>query len=695
MNLVTRNHSFLPAATVFTGSFLLFLIQPVTGRTLLPVFGGAASVWLICLAAWQTLLLAGYLYAHFFRNRVGMVNVHLAFLLLAAASLLVALGVRERFFAFVQTALDGTAGVLAGILLFAALPYVLLAAGAALVQAWLAADARRGDVYHLYAVSNAGSFCGLFCYPLLVEPFVPVRVQWYGFAALLTAYAALLRWLTAKHLAATPATPHPQPQPQPVRKVAVWAWFALPALSCFLLNAVIASMFVDVTPLPLIWVFFVGCFLLSYVTGFSRVGAFCPGLWFALALISVAAAIAARRFVGTGSLLVNGVSAACVLFFFGTWLHRRLYCNRPEPARLTRYYLVMTAGGAVGGALASVAAPLLFNSVFEYPLALWLSACTLLALPLRSVPFFAQRRTLLRATLALWALCVAGFVRQHARRTGSEVLYSARNFYGTLRVTRTRESVDGEHSVPVNYLWSGQTTHGLQVGRGALRYRANSYYGETGGGIAVLAHPRYQRGEPLSVGVVGLGAGSMATYGRTGDLYRFYEINPAVIKVACNPAFFTYLSDSQAAIDLIEGDARRMLEVERRAGDPLYDVLMIDAYSGDAVPGHLATEEAFDLYFSRLKEDGILALHVSNWHIDLLPLCKAAARHCGVQPYGVVGLRENAHTTPSIWVFMTRRPNTWRYPLRTQVHEVDWPQVADIKMPSDDCGSLISLIRWH
>ncbi len=695
MKISDGDRSRVAAAAVFTGSFLLFLIQPVTGRTLLPVFGGAASVWLLCLAAWQTLLLAGYFYAHYLRNHAGRVKFHLSLLLSASICVLLATALREPIFNLVRTQSDEITGVLLCILIFAAFPYVLLAAGASLVQSWIISQRRSANdgVYHLYAVSNAGSFCGLFCYPFLVEPFIPLSWQWYGFVALMLVYAALLKAVASEKSCSVAGRDDHRRQ-QPAKDVSCVSWFAFPALSCFLLNAVIASMFVDVTPLPMIWIFFLGCFLLSYVVGFSPFAAKSSRLWFILALLSVAAAIAGRRAVGAGSLLINGVSAAAVIFFFGSWLHHRLYLERPETDRLTHYYLIMTAGGAVGGVLASVVAPLVFDSVFEYPLALWFSACMLLALTLRPLPFFKRHRHAYGVTLCLWALGVALCVYRCSRRSEAEVILSRRNFYGILRVTRTREAIGENRTVPVNYLWSGQTTHGIQIKHNELRRLPNSYYGTTGGGIAVLAHPRYRKGQPLTVGIIGLGAGSMATYGRVNDLYRFFEINPDVIDVACNPTLFSFLADSSATIDLIEGDARRMLAIEQQSDDPLYDVLMIDAYSGDAVPGHLATREAYELYFNRLKSDGILAVHVSNWHIDLLPLCKAAARVCDAELYGVVGIQENAHTTRSIWVFMTAAPFKWNYPLRAKVKEIDWPLVPDMKMPEDDCGSLISLIRW-
>jgi spermidine synthase len=198
----------------------------------------------------------------------------------------------------------------------------------------------------------------------------------------------------------------------------------------------------------------------------------------------------------------------------------------------------------------------------------------------------------------------------------------------------------------------------------------------------------------MKVGVVGLGAGTLACYGRACDLYRFYEINPQVIQVATDPRLFTFLPAAKTPIDLVPGDARKMLEKERNAGDPRYDVLVIDAYSGDAVPYHLATVEAFQLYFDRLAEDGILAVHVSNWHIDLLPLCKAVVKELGVFPYGVVSVAEDSVTAGAVWVFMTRQPRDYRYPGKSQVREVVWENVDVLSAPTDEKGSLISLLRF-
>lgn len=694
MNINDHNKSLLPAITVFTGAFLLFLMQPLMGRTLLPFFGGSATVWMICLASWQTLLLAGYLYAHFF-SRVPYDKRKRHVVLLSAATLLLfAVSVcRTEILSSVHGWQNGALGVFTGIMLFASFPFVLLAAGSTLVQAWLAHQRDDTDVYHLYAVSNAGSLCGLLCYPLLIEPFVPVRFQWFGMVALLTGYCLFFR----KQLKVS----FPDEMPMAAdgsrerRCVQSWTWFFLPALSCFLLNAIIAHMFIDITPMPLIWVVFVACFLLSYIVGFSRAGRTFPGLWYFLAFVSLVAAALAQRSLGSGSFSINVAATLAVLFFCGAWLHSKLYENRPETALLTHYYLALTAGGAFGGLIASVVVPLLSDIVVEYPLALWLISLSLLFVPLSKSRFSGKYRYLFKTVLLVWALLSFVFIKSTARRTGSRVICAERNFYGVLRITQTQEKFDNNRCFPVNYLWNGQTTHGIQVKGPGMQTMAKAYYGETGGGIAVTAHPLYKAGKPMNVGVVGLGAGTMACYGRKGDLYRFYEINPAVTGVATDSRFFTFLADSKAAIDLIDGDARNMLSVEQAAGDPLYDSLIIDAYSGDSVPYHLATREAFELYFSRLKPDGILAIHISNWHINLLPLCKTIAKELHVELYGVAGLDENVYTHSSMWVFMTRNPMTWRYPMCDKVREVNWLLVRDMKLPKDDCGSLISLIRWN
>jgi len=727
----------LPVAAVFCGSFLLFMIQPLLGRTLLPVFGGSASVWCVCLASYQVLLLAGYLYAHGIagapgggsaRRRGGHVAV------MAGAALWVWAIAVKRVPLLAWLGGDGeaqTGTVLAGVALFVALPYVTLAAGSTLVQAWMAAseglacgrsggreldgrshaDANVGtvsrpharNVYSLYAVSNVASLLGLLSYPFLLEPLVPLSMQWYGLAVGMTLYALLMAAIAARQAQGSRSGCSPASDAVCGAQAAdegfaarppstTVLWFLLPGVSAFLLNAVTAHLLVDVTPMPLVWVVVLAAFLLSYVIGFSPLGERRRGVWCGAAALALAGAAAARGMWGTGSFLPNAAAGVAMLLCAGVVLHGWLYAERPETGRLTRYYLAIAAGGAVGGLLASLAAPLVFTRVTEYPLAL-LACAVLVAWRAPKPVWMARVRWGCPAYAAGCGVAWLLLAQVMARHTPSRTVFRARNFYGCLAVTQTFEAFGKNGVLPVFYLWFGQTTHGIQVRSPAFKNKGTAYYGPAGGGIAFYSHPLYQSGTPMKVGVVGLGAGTLACYGRPRDLYRFYEINPQVVRVATDPQLFTYLPDAKMAIDLVPGDARRMLEKERAARDPLYDVLVIDAYSGDAVPYHLTTREAYRLYLDRLEPDGILAVHVSNWHIDLLPLCKAVAAELGVHAYGAISLAEDSVTSGAIWVFMTRQPMMYRYPGKSLVSEVVWSGIRDVPAPSDEKGSLISLLR--
>lgn len=718
----------LPVATVFCGSFLLFMIQPLLGRSLLPVFGGSASVWCICLACYQTLLLVGYVYAHGIALTDRLRRVHVAVAVLAALWALMVAFKRGALLAWLGAGDARAVAVLVGVALFVGIPYVTLAAGSTLVQAWLAkenegagpgadvagaggptgnsqrgASSRSPDVYRLYAVSNFGSLLGLLSYPFVLEPFVSLTVQWYGLAAGLAAYAVLLARVALRGESGREGRPrigvgdlHVDGQVGG-HTGSPRLWLLLPGVTTFLLNATTAHLSVDVAPMPMVWAVLLAAFLLSYVMGFSPWGERRRGVWCACAGVALAGAAVVRGMWGTGSFFPNAWAGVAVLFFVGTVIHSWLYALRPETARLTRYYLCGAAGGAVGGLLSSLVAPLLFNRITEYPLALFVCAILVAWRAPKPLGLIAKRW----GGWSVAAGCgVAWLVLAHAmnRQTQAHTLFSERNFYGCLAVTQTFERLGPQHAVfPVNYLWCGQTTHGIQIHapNPLIRNTGTAYYGPQGGGIAFSANPKVLAGEALKVGVVGLGAGTLACYGRPGDLFRFYEINPQVVKVATDPQLFTFLPDAKMPIDLVLGDARRMLEKERAAHDPLYDVLVIDAYSGDAVPYHLATREAFRLYLDRLDENGILAVHVSNWHIDLLPLCKAMATELGVCAYGAItAAQSEALRGGAIWVFMTRHPIAYRYPGKEKVCEVVWSDVRDISAPTDEKGSLLSLIRY-
>ncbi|MEI7948271.1 MAG: fused MFS/spermidine synthase, partial [bacterium] len=584
--------------------------------------------------------------------------------------------------------------------------------------------AMTSDVYRLYAVSNAGSLLGLLCYPFLVEPFLSLDVQWYGFAGCLAVYACLLAML-ARRIALLPycqiallkesqqsvwrsdrsldgdppslpgdtARSESVALPGPDNKAitqsgnkAMLLWLLLPATSTFLLNAVTAHLSTDVTPIPLLWVALLAAFLVSYIIGFSKLGEKGVWVWCVVAMIPLVFCAYATGLKGGRGFLFNLIPGILLVLLGSTFLHSWLYRIRPEARLLTRFYLCLAAGGAIGGLLSGIVAPLVFTSVIEYPIVL-----VTVAFLSASYAWMKTRKRYRWAgnamqVVALVAICYVG-ERQFNENAGRTVLMRARNFYGCLTVCSKEIYSEFDDLDIVHRLQHGQTLHGEQFQDDELRNEPTTYYGAVGGGLAVLSHLSYTNNKPMSVGLIGLGAGTMACWGRTNDTYRFFEINPKVVNVAWNTNYFTYLSDSKAAISVALGDARRVMTTETNR----YDVLVIDAYSGDAIPFHLATKEAFRLYLDRLNPGGILAVHISNWHIDLSPLCKAVAKEWGLELTGVVSEEDDLCFSAS-WVFIGDRP----LPVQKSklVREIDWAKVRDIALPTDACGSLINLIHY-
>lgn len=696
----------LVPTTVFLGSFLLFWVQPMLGRALLPRFGGSAAVWAVCLAAYQTLLLAGYAYAYLLcrlpaRARGGW---HLGILLATGIWMLGLLALQPTAVAWPHVTGWPTLDVLLCVLFSVGLPYGLLAAGSTLVQRWVADDPGARNVYHLYAVSNLGSLLGLLAYPLVLEPFTALHAQWRIWTVLFVAYTLLLGWMlrlrthcidVSPPSAATQPpqdTPHHEPVGLPERLNRPWLWAALPAVSSFLLVAVTNHLSTDVTPIPLLWAVLLAAFLLSYVVGFSRAGEKGLSLWLVLAIAVLTTKALLRSEGGQRGFLPALLIGVALVFLAPLFLHAWLFAIRPAARHLAGFYLAVAAGGALGGALASLAAPLLFTTIAEYPLALVLVAVL--------GAWFTHTRNDrelrgINETILLCCLAVPLVLGWRAWHGSREVVHRARNFYGALKVTESAlRSPTGQQGV-VRRLTHGGTLHGAQALLPARASRATTYYGPLGGGLALRWHPAYSNAAaPMRVGCIGLGIGTMAAYGRTNDTYRFYEINPDVVAVASNTNLFTYIADCPAHIEIRLGDARQTLERERAEGEALLDVLVVDAYSGDAVPIHLATREAFDLYASRLAPGGILAMHISNWHIDLLPLCKAAGQFLEMTRRGVLSTGNRGSLVSSAsWVFLSH--TTLDQPLPAAgAKDIDWQAVRDLPLPTDSRGSLLEVVRF-
>lgn len=695
---MNKQAAWVYGAAIFLGSALLFNIQPMSGRILLPRFGGSAAVWTACLVAFQVLLLVGYGYAALVSRFRLSVQIILHVVLLAGAAFWPGFAIMLK--PADLEAIPPGVQVLLAVCVGVGPAYFLLASGSTLLQTWLVRVEPGRNVYRLYALSNTGSLIGLFAYPFLIEPFLPISLQKAAWRMLFGGYvllvAGLAVWMSRSR---TSAASHPHPPPStvlPPPALPAWSshpvwWWILPLLSTFLLIATTTSMTYDITPIPMLWCLLLGSFLLSYIIGFSRFGeAVVSGAGtLMVCFFAIHAIFRALQFqplwlvivVGNGMILSGGV-----------FLHGWLYGIRPAADRLAGYYLAIAAGGAVGGGLASLAAPVLFKSIVEFP-------GIILALAMLQFirVIFARRRA---DDVELWVvgvLAAALMIMEPGWRTlqYQDTIWAARNFYGVLRVdeqvvARTQASV----RFKVRALLHGSTQHGLQLLSSGMRARGTAYYGRQGGGFPILCQMALSTNRPIRVGVVGLGIGTLAAYGRPGDLFRFYEINPQVVTVAQDTNLFTYLSDSEAGIEITLGDARLSMAREKEAHEPVWDVLIVDAFSGDAVPVHLLTREAVELYLDRVATNGIVAFHITNRFVDLHPLLKAEAKTVGAQfwAWGTLMPRET-NEFDSRWVVLTRTPRAFI----PQGDMVIIPEsiIPDYPVMTDEKGSVMALIDWR
>lgn len=602
------------ALAVLLSAFLLFLVQPLMGRLVMPLFGGGAPIWTTCLVFFQSALVLGYAYALLSTRwlparwqrvlHVLLLLVSIAWLHLAAPPAWQPIDGAEPQLRIARL-----------LLLTVGAPFVLLAASGPLAQSWLA---HAGvSPWRLFAVSNLASIAALIAYPLLVEPMLGLHLQVWVWGALYVAAAALvarLAWLTRE--AASPEDANPlQLQLARISSGPV-VWMTLAALPAGLLVATTDTMTRDLPAIPLLWIGPLALYLFSFVAWFDGRLQYHRAFWMACASLAVLVLV---RVVTTGHydfepliavpLLSTGLFAICL------FCHGELAQLRPDAQRLGLYYLCLAAGGAGGGALVSLAAPRVLADFYD--MAILIAG---LALPLGLAARRLDRRLLRLAGAACAALAVLAGLYGVAHRylaNRRDTVSVQRNFYGTLRV------VDQGKDTPdsVRLLWHGGIIHGLQYLDPARRREPTEYYREQSGvGLAIAA-----LGEgPRRMGLVGLGAGTLAAYGRAGDELVFYEINPLVERVARRD--FTFLADSPATVSVVSGDARLSLRREAPRG---YDLLALDAFSGNALPLHLLTVEAFGVYVAQVKENGLIAINVSNKFFDLVPLVAAAAAAYG------------------------------------------------------------------
>lgn len=627
-------------ATVFTGSFLLFLVQPLIAKQLLPWFGGAATVWAVCVAFFQLGLLLGYTVAHWLA-RDGLRSQRWSALTLLAVTTLTLPIVASPYWKPDQAA-HAARDMVGALAATVGLPYVLIAMTGPLVQGWYARRFGGRSPYGLYALSNAAALLALLSYPLLLEPHLTGRQQAYGWSAGYVLWASLL---ALSRFCAGPAPAiriRPRARTEPVIAFSrQLQWLAFAALGSALLLAVTNHLTQDVAAIPLLWTLPLAIYLATYSLAFHgqwltparlvRLG-LCALVIYALSIAHTVGPAVLRDW----SLWLQIVAYCLVLAAACLFCHSQLALTKPPAAQLTRFYLAIALGGAMGSCAIALVAPSLLSVNFDLPGVMVLFAAAL-----------AWRMWRL-STAVRWSgvalyfvtLCVTGAVIQQFYEGTVE---SRRNFYGTLRVYDWQVGPIGM----ARSLSNGAIVHGMQYQNARYAERPNEYYGRESGIGRALGMLMAQR-PALRVGVIGLGTGTIATYGRSGDVYRFYELNPAVIDVAQRD--FSFLRTSGARIELRTGDARLSLESEP---SQQFDLLAVDAFLSDAVPVHLLTVEALDVYLRHLKPGGLLLFDTSNRYVNLPPVIArlAAARHL----YGrvVASTVYDAFDTPSTWVLLS------------------------------------------
>ncbi|MBU0824538.1 MAG: fused MFS/spermidine synthase [Alphaproteobacteria bacterium] len=652
--------------TILVGSFLLFQVQPMVARMVLPKLGGAPAVWNSAMLVYQALLLGGYAYAHwlgrFTVQRQAM--IHIALFLVAA--LWLPIGIAQ-----ISPPGPGQEALWVPLLLLASIGpvFFVVSAQAPLMQRWFAADARAGDPYYLYAASNLGSFAGLISYPALVEPNLPLATQSWGWTAgyallvLLVAASAAARWHGRAVDTATDAAATDEPRPTWRRQL---HWLLIAAVPSGLMLSTTTHLTTDIVAMPLLWVLPLGLYLLSFVIAFSTMNRLTEIFAFIAPATLLAVGGLALLSSGGGSMLIALASLA-MLFVVATALHGYLYHLRPAPRHLTLFYLIMSAGGVVGGLFAALLAPLLFDWVYEHPL-LVLAAAALLPLPALLPWDKWLRLSANRALIGVAVLvAIAAFASWHMASDWSGVLEGTTAAWGAvvfaigLLVIGWRWAfvsvlallmigVGGWDTVQESFtgarvrsyfgvytvtdypaqqqrrLAHGTTLHGLQRTDPAHRRQPTTYYGPKSGVGLTLAKAEALAGPGASVGIVGLGAGTLACYRKPGQQWTIFEIDPVMVDIARDPAKFTFLSDCAGDTPIVIGDARLKI-AEQPAGR--FDVLVIDAFSSDAIPLHLLTKEAIGIYQRALKPDGVLLIHISNRFFGLEPVLAEEARARG------------------------------------------------------------------
>ena len=729
------------AGTIFLSAFLLFAVQPMIGKMILPWFGGSAAVWNTCLLFFQAALLAGYLYAHVstrYLKPKQRAILHAALIVVSLALLPV---VPASHWKPLHPG-DPSGRILLLLAVTIGLPYTLLAATSPLLQAWYVSLKPGAIPYRLFALSNFGSFLALFSFPVLAEPLLTTHVQAYSWSAmyvvfvLLCSLAAWIAFRAGKEPAASQFATDESSAAPPWQIYLLW--IILPGCASALLLAITNHLTQNVAPIPLLWVIPLGIYLLSFILCFERERLYSRAVF--LPLLAAGLGISAFAiYYDQGNPDIRWAIPAFVATLFVCCMvcHGELVRLKPDPRHLTNFYLMISLGGALGGLFVAVGAPHWFDSYFELDLLLvvsgllaslvlwiapgelpppahgriariaalmlWLGAAGYLGYQARHekwdlsllifgaltgvavwiAPFWSSaiQLRIARVALPVFTLALAAYLTYAKLDDDRRYVVAVRNYYGVLRVIDVKESPG---TLGTRTLVHGNIEHGVQLTRQSLRRTPTSYYGPDSGVGRAIHY--FEQHSPVRVGVVGLGAGVTAAYCRAGDFFRFYDINPLVLNLATT--WFTFFNDCPGDHQVLLGDARLTMEQQP---SQQYDVLAIDAFTGDAIPVHLLTREAVALYLRHLKPGGILAVHVSNRYLDLVPV---VARHAADFGKAAMQVSDDGDSedyfSSSDWILVSADRSVFKDPLFKVAHPAKMQ--PGLRPWTDDYSNLIQIL---
>jgi hypothetical protein len=655
------------------------------GKFILPWFGGTPAVWSTAMLFFQVLLTGGYAYAYWLVKRPRQGWIHIALLGMTIA-LLTALGLvwsspitpsaemrpADVSFPVFNIFLLLTISV--------GLPYFMLAANGPLMQAWFSRVFPERSYAKLYALSNVGSLFGLLAYPLFIEPTFSLRQQgwlWAGGFVLFALVAGFISQRTNGAIQKTESISTSEKPSSPLQAL----WIILSGTASLFLLSVTNQISQEVAVIPFLWILPLAIYLLSFILAFSDSRWYERRLY--TLLFSIASLATLWTLLNTGSLnVIVQISIYGILLFLATMIcHGELYRLRPHADHLTSFYLMVSFGGAAGGIFVNLVAPFLFTGYWEFYLAWLLTIILLIVMLLSRFSMSVNVQSRVMGLSFLIAVVLFSFGLDNYQGA----LFVERNFYGVIRV----KEIDKNAVAMIH----GVTVHGVQYLND--RTRPTTYYVQDSGvGLLLQNYPR--GGQGLRVGVLGLGAGTLATYAHQGDVYRFYEINPVVVRLAeGEDGYFTFLKDSKANVSVVTGDARISLEQEFAAGEKYnFDVLVLDTFSSDSIPVHLVTKEAFSLYLEHLAPNGVIAAHISNRHLNLQPVLGQLAQEFGLQMIMIdKPVSMDAGSFPSEWVLLTHDSSLFEIPaIKSHAKTFDGYN-SPIRIWTDDYSNLFQILK--